>query len=344
MDISLFDYDLPREQIAQYPSEKRENARLLSVNVKDQTFVDEHFYDITKYLKPGDVLVRNNTKVIPARLIGHKVPTSAKIELLLLRNTKDTTYECLVGNAKALKVGTNLSFGDGSLLTATCTNVKDEGLRDIEFHFDGVFLEILEQLATVPLPPYIEDKEEKYSRYQTVYAKVPGSAAAPTAGFHFSEQLLEEIKALGVEIVDVTLNIGLDTFRPVKVNDINDHHMPSEYYSISEETAQRLNLAKSEGRRIIAIGTTVVRTLEACLSKHENFIACSEATDIFINPGYQFKAVDAIITNFHLPKSTLLMLVSAFAGREFILECYNYAVRSKFRFFSFGDAMFLYGR
>ncbi|NLI94565.1 MAG: tRNA preQ1(34) S-adenosylmethionine ribosyltransferase-isomerase QueA [Erysipelotrichaceae bacterium] len=343
MKLDLFDYYLPEHLIAQYPSNKREQSRLLVVNKTSKTYEDKTFVNIIDYLNAGDVLVRNNTKVIPARLVGYKVPTGAKVEVLLLRNTEGTVYECLCGNAKTVKLGTKLVFGNDGLLEGECIEVKNEGIRMIKFAFDGVFMEILEQLATIPLPPYIEDKKEKYARYQTVYAKVLGSAAAPTAGFHFSEQLLEEIKAKGVEIVDITLNIGLDTFRPVKVENTSEHKMHSEYYAIEEEVANLLNSCKKTGRRIIAVGTTAVRTLEANFKKHGRFAGESSETDIFITPGYKFEAIDCLLTNFHLPKSTLLMLVSAYAGREFVLECYNYAVRSKYRFFSFGDAMFIHG-
>ncbi|HML99788.1 MAG TPA: tRNA preQ1(34) S-adenosylmethionine ribosyltransferase-isomerase QueA [Bacilli bacterium] len=343
MDIDLFDYYLPESQIAQYPEQKRDDSRLLVANFFNKTYEDKHFYDIIDYLKPGDVLVRNNTKVIPARLIGTKVPTGARVEVLLLRQLDHSTWECLLGNAKAVRVGTKLAFGDGSLLTAHCVGSFDEGIRHLTFEFDGVFMEILERLGTIPLPPYIQDSAEKYASYQTVYAKVEGSAAAPTAGFHFTNELFARIKAKGIEVYDITLNIGLGTFRPVKVKDTKDHIMHSEYYSMEEDVAEKLNKAKGEGRRIIAIGTTSTRTLEAVMQKYGKFVGCSGSTDLFITPGYKFLGIDALITNFHLPKSTLVMLVSSLAGREFILACYNHAVRSGYRFFSFGDAMFIYG-
>ncbi len=343
MDINLFDFYLPEELIAQKPVQKRDESRLLAVNLKDHTYEDKHFFDITNYLKPGDVLVRNNTKVIPARLLGIKEKTGAHCELLLLKQIEGDNWECLTRPAKSLKVGARVDFGDGKLI-AECIEERDEGLRVFKFIYDGIFLEVLDALGKMPLPPYIREQLCTNDRYQTVYAKFEGSAAAPTAGFHFTEELFDTIKKMGVEVVDITLHIGLGTFRPVKVTDTKDHVMHSEVYEISEEAAAKLNKAKAENRRIIAIGTTSVRTLEANYTKYNTFKPTKEATNIFIQPGYQYKTVKAIITNFHLPKSTLIMLVSAFAGREFTLELYKHAVEEKYRFFSFGDSMILYGK
>ena len=346
MDINLFDYDLPKELIAQSPLPDRDKCRLMVVNREEKTLENKHFYDILDYIKPGDVLVRNNTKVLPARLIGVKVETKGKVEVLLLHPVEgegDDVWECLVGNAHSVKVGSRCSFGEG-MLTCTCVKVLPEGLRHMQFHYQGIFLEVLDKLGLMPLPPYIKKQCENNSDYQTVYAKVPGSAAAPTAGFHFTEELLEKIKAKGAEIVDVTLNIGLGTFRPVEVQDTDNHHMHVESYRMEKEAAESLNKAKAEGRRIIAIGTTSVRTLESVYAKFGHFEATSDSTGIFISPGYEYKAVDALITNFHLPKSTLVMLVSAFMGRKWTLHCYEEAVKEKYRFFSFGDAMFIYGK
>ena len=343
MKVDLFDFYLPEELIAQTPSEKRDHSRLLAVNKTDHTYEDKHFYDILDYLKPGDVLVRNNTKVIPARLIGVKEVTGAHCELLLLKQIEGDNWECLCKPAKSLKVGAIVDFGDGKL-KAQCLEEKDEGIRIFKFIYEGIFLEVLDSLGKMPLPPYIKEQLCTNDRYQTVYAKYEGSAAAPTAGFHFTPELNEKILAKGVKILDVTLHIGLGTFRPVKVDDTDDHVMHSEIYEISEEVAHQLNEEKQKGSRIIAVGTTSIRTLEANYTKYGEFKATREATNIFIQPGYEFKAVDAVVTNFHLPKSTLIMLVSSFMGREFTLECYKHAVDSKYRFFSFGDAMFIYGK
>lgn len=342
MDIELFNFPLPEELIAQSPCKKRDDSRLLIVNRHSKQIEDKHFYDITDYLSTGDVLVRNNTKVIPARLIGVKEKTNAKIELLLLRNLGDDTWECLVGNAKAIHAGSRIDFGEKKLI-GECIKVLDEGLRYIRFSYQGIFMEILDQLGKMPLPPYIKCQCDDNSQYQTIYAKIEGSAAAPTAGFHFTDELFNRLLAKGVEIIDITLHIGLGTFRPVKVSNVEEHHMHSEYYEISKLAAERLNLAKNEGRRIIAIGTTSARTLEANMSKYKQFTSTKEETNIFIVPGYKFLAIDALITNFHLPKSTLIMLVSAFMGREFTLQTYQAAINNKYRFFSFGDAMFIYG-
>ena len=343
MDISLFDFDLPEELIAQSPAKKRDESRLMVINKDTKTYEHKHFYDIVDYLHAGDVLVRNNTKVIPARLLGEKEKTHAHVELLLLKQLENDNWECLVGNAKTVKVGTIVSFGNGEL-KAECLEIKEEGIRIMHMIYEGVFYEVLDKLGKMPLPPYIRKQCDDNSRYQTVYAKVEGSAAAPTAGFHFTEELFEKLKQKGVVVVDVTLHIGLGTFRPVKVNDVLEHHMHSEYYVMSQETADILNNAKKEHRRIISIGTTSTRVLESVMQEYGTFKACFGNTSIFIYPGYKYLAIDGLITNFHLPKSTLIMLVSALAGREFILECYKEAVKEKYRFFSFGDAMFIYGK
>lgn len=343
MDINLFDFYLPEELIAQKPAAKRDESRLLVVNIAQKSYEDKTFYNIIDYLKSGDVLVRNNTKVIPARLLGIKEKTGAHCELLLLKQIEGDNWECLTRPAKSLKVGARVDFGDGKLI-AECIEEKEEGIRIFKFYYEGIFLEVLDSLGKMPLPPYIREQLCGNDRYQTVYAKYEGSAAAPTAGFHFTEELFEKIKQKGIEVIDITLHIGLGTFRPVKVQDTKDHVMHSEVYEITEEAAAKLNKAKQEHRRIIAIGTTSIRTLEANYTKYHTFKATREATNIFIQPGYEFKVIDAIITNFHLPKSTLIMLISAFAGREFTLELYKHAVEEKYRFFSFGDSMFLYGK
>ncbi len=343
MDISLFDFYLPEELIAQSPKEVRDESRLLVVDKSNNTYEDRIFHDIIDYLRPGDVLVRNNTKVLPARLFGIKEGTGAKVEVLLLHQIKGDIWECLTGNARPIKVGTIISFGEGKL-RAKCLEVKDEGIRIFEFIYNGIFLEILNELGQMPLPPYIKKQCEDNSRYQTVYAKELGSAAAPTAGFHFTEELLDKIRRKGVTILDITLHIGLGTFKPVKEQKVEDHVMHSEHYYITKEVADELNKAKKEGRRIIAIGTTATRTLEANIQKFGEFKEASEDTAIFIKPGYDFKAIDCLITNFHLPKSTLIMLVSALIGREFTLEVYKHAVDSRYRFFSFGDSMFIHGK
>lgn len=340
MKISEFDYDLPEELIAQTPLQKRDTSRLMVLDRKTKTIEDKHFYDILDYLHAGDILVRNNTKVIPARLYGTKEETNGHVEVLLLKDLGNNVWECLVGNARIVKMGTIITFGDGSL-KAKCIYIGEEGIRHFEMIYDGIFYEILDHLGTMPLPPYIKEKLEDSSRYQTVYAKIEGSAAAPTAGLHFTDEILEKVQEKGVEILDVTLHVGLGTFRPVKVDDVLEHHMHSEFYMIDEETAQKLNTAKANGQRIISVGTTSTRTLEANYKKYGQFKATQESTDIFIYPGYQFEAIDALITNFHLPKSTLVMLVSAFADKEFIMKAYHHAVEEKYRFFSFGDCMFI---
>lgn len=342
MDISLFDFDLPMELIAQSPASKRDESRLLVIDKNKKTYEDKIFHDILDYLKPGDVLVRNNTKVLPARIFGEKEGTHAHVEILLLRQIKGDIWECLAGNARPIKVGSIITFKNG-ILKAKCLEVKDEGIRIMEFIYDGIFLEILNEIGNMPLPPYIKKQCEDNSRYQTVYAKVLGSAAAPTAGFHFTEELLGKIQEKGIEILDITLHIGLGTFKPVKEERVEDHVMHSEYFEMSKEVAEKLNKAKAEHRRIIAVGTTATRTLEAIMQKYGRFTEAKEETAIFIKPGYKFLAIDALITNFHLPKSTLIMLVSAFMGREFTLEVYKHAVDEKYRFFSFGDSMFIHG-
>jgi len=343
MDINLFDFYLPEELIAQKPSDKRDHSRLLAINKDTKTYEDRHFYDIIEYLRPGDVLVRNNTKVIPARLIGIKEITGAHCELLLLKQVEDDIWECLTKPAKSLKVGAKINFGEGKLI-GEVVKEKEEGLRLVKFHYKGIFLVVLDSLGKMPLPPYIKEQLCTNDRYQTVYAKYEGSAAAPTAGFHFTEELFDKIKAKGITVVDITLHIGLGTFRPVKVEDTDNHVMHSELYEISSEACEILNKAKEEKRRIIAIGTTSVRTLEANMQEFGKFTPIKKETNIFIKPGYEFKAVDCIITNFHLPKSTLIMLVSAFLGREFTLEVYKHAVDERYRFFSFGDSMIIYGK
>ena len=343
MNIDLFDFYLPEELIAQKPCDKRDHSRLLAINYGNKTYEDRNFFNIVEYLKPGDVLVRNNTKVIPARLLGVKEKTGAHCELLLLKQLDGDNWECLTRPAKSLKVGARVDFGEGKLI-AEVIEEREEGIRVVKMHYQGIFLEVLDQLGKMPLPPYIAKQLCSNDRYQTVYAKYEGSAAAPTAGFHFTPELFEQIKSMGVEVIDITLHIGLGTFRPVKVQDTKDHIMHSEVYEITEEAADKLNQAKAKGKRIIAIGTTSVRTLEANYSKYNCFKPTKESTNIFIEPGYQFKVVNALITNFHLPKSTLIMLVSAFMDREFTLEVYKHAVEEKYRFFSFGDSMFIYGK
>ena len=340
MKISEFDYYLPEELIAQTPLQQRDTSRLMVLNRKERSIEDKHFYDILDYLHEGDILVRNNTKVIPARLYGIKEETNGHVEVLLLKDHGDDIWECLVGNAKIVKMDTVITFGDGSL-KAKCIKIGEEGIRYFQMIHTGIFYEILDKLGTMPLPPYIKEKLNDPDRYQTVYAKIEGSAAAPTAGLHFTDEIIEKVKAKGVEILDVTLHVGLGTFRPVKVDDVNDHHMHSEFYIIDEDVAEKLNNAKANGQRIISVGTTSTRTLESNFKKYGKFKATQESTNIFIYPGYTFEAIDALITNFHLPKSTLVMLVSAFADKEFIMEAYHHAVEEQYRFFSFGDSMFI---
>lgn len=341
MHTNDFDFDLPEELIAQTPLEKRDSSRLLIIDHQTKEMTDSHFDQIVDQLNPGDALVMNNTRVLPARLHGEKPDTHGHVELLLLKNTKEDQWEVLAKPAKRLKVGSKVSFGDGRL-TATVIEELDHGGRIVEFSYSGIFLEVLESLGEMPLPPYIHEKLEDSERYQTVYAKENGSAAAPTAGLHFSEALLKKIKDKGVHLVYLTLHVGLGTFRPVSVDSVDEHEMHSEFYHLSEEAAQTLRQVKANGGRLVAVGTTSIRTLETIGTKFDGDIqADSGWTNIFIKPGYQFKVVDAFSTNFHLPKSTLVMLVSAFAGREFVLEAYQHAVNEKYRFFSFGDAMFV---
>ena len=340
MKVEEFDYNLPEELIAQTPLEKRDLSRLLVLDKKSGFIEHRKFYEIIDYLEKGDTLVLNDSKVLPARLIGIKEETNAVIEILLLNNIKDDVWECLVKPAKRIKENTLVSFGDGKL-KAKCIKVLDEGIRHFELIYDGILVEILDELGTMPLPPYIHEKLEDQSRYQTVYAKELGSAAAPTAGLHFTKELLKKIEEKGINIAYVTLHVGLGTFRPVSVQKIEDHEMHKEFYMMSKETADLLNQTKKNNKRIIAVGTTSTRTLETIRSKNDKFIECSGWTDIFIYPGYQFKGIDCLITNFHLPKSTLVMLVSALAGKENIMNAYSSAIEEKYRFFSFGDAMFI---
>ena len=340
MKTADFYYDLPQELIAQDPLEDRSSSRLMILN--KQTGKTEHhvFREIINYLNPGDCLVLNNTKVIPARLYGSKAGTNAKIEVLLLKRKENNIWETLVKPGKKCRVGTEISFGDG-LLTGKVVDVVEEGNRLIRFQYEGVFEEILDQLGQMPLPPYITHQLKDRNRYQTVYAKYDGSAAAPTAGLHFTPQLLESIREKGIKIAEVTLHVGLGTFRPVKVEDVTQHHMHSEFYMIEEDQAKLINETRKNGGRIISVGTTSCRTLESASDEQGILHAGSGWTDIFIYPGYRFKMIDALITNFHLPESTLLMLVSALAGKEHIMAAYEEAVRERYRFFSFGDAMFI---
>ena len=338
MKLSDFDFELPEELIAQHPTEKRDNSRLLVLHKNTGAIEHKHFYDIIDYLKPGDVLVRNNSKVIPARLYGTKKDTGARVEVLILKIEGDIC-ECLCGNAKAIKTGTVIEFSDK--LYGECIERKEEGIRIFQMHTQGIFLEVLNEIGLMPTPPYIHEKLKDKDRYNNVYAKIDGSAACPTAGLHFTEELTEKIIKKGVEVLDVTLHVGLGTFKPVKEDNIEDHVMHSEHYTMSAYTAERLNLAKKEGRRIIAVGTTSTRTLETIMNRFGEFRECSGDTAIFIYPPYEFKAIDAQITNFHLPKSTLIMMIAAECSREMILNAYKAAVENKYRFFSFGDSMFI---
>lgn len=338
MNVKDFDFYLPEELIAQDPLEKRDNSKLLVLNKETGEMKHTIFHHIIDELEEGDCLVVNNTKVIPARLFGNKVGTDAKIEVLLLKRMENDTWEVLVKPGKKAKIGAEISFGDGRL-KAKVVDIVEEGNRLIQFSYDGIFEEILDELGQMPLPPYITHQLKDKNRYQTVYAKHEGSAAAPTAGLHFTEELMEKIKEKGVNIAYVTLHVGLGTFRPVKVENVLEHHMHSEFYMIEEEQVKVINETKKKGKRVIAVGTTSCRTLESATTEDGVLKATSGWTDIFIYPGYKFKMIDGLITNFHLPQSTLLMLVSALAGREHILEAYNTAVEEKYRFFSFGDAM-----
>ena len=340
MKTSDFYFDLPEELIAQDPLEDRSSSRLLVLD-KETGKVEHHvFWEIIDYLQEGDCLVINDTKVIPARLIGSKIGTDAKIEVLLLKRKENDVWETLVKPGKKAKVGTRISFGDG-LLVGEVVDIVEEGNRLIHFEYEGIFEEILDQLGQMPLPPYITHQLEDKNRYQTVYAKHSGSAAAPTAGLHFTPELLKEIEEKGVQIARVTLHVGLGTFRPVKVDNILEHHMHSEFYQIDEEAAEKINRAKESGHRVICVGTTSCRTIESAADKNGKLHATNGWTEIFIYPGYEFKVLDCLITNFHLPESTLVMLVSALAGREQVLSAYEEAVKEKYRFFSFGDAMFI---
>lgn len=334
-----FDFYLPEELIAQTPLDKRDSSRLLVLNKNDGSIEHKHFTDIIDYLHAGDVLVLNDTKVIPARLYGVKEDTGAVIEILMLKDLGNNNWECLTKPAKRVKEGTIIKFSDR--LSAKCVSVGEEGIRKFELIYDGILYEILDELGEMPLPPYIHEKLEDKDRYQTVYAKNIGSAAAPTAGLHFTEDLLKRIEEKGVKVLYVTLHVGLGTFRPVNVEDVTKHKMHSEFYQMSKEVADELNNAKAEHRRIISVGTTSTRTLETIAGLYGEFKECCGNTEIFIYPGYEFKAIDALITNFHLPKSTLIMLISALAGKDNVMKAYEQAVKEKYRFFSFGDSMFI---
>ncbi len=342
MNTADFDFHLPEELIAQTPLEKRDASKLLIVNRETGEMQDKYFHSIIDMLEPGDALVMNDTRVLPARLYGQKEETGGHVELLLLKNTSGDEWEVLAKPAKRLKVGTRVNFGDGRL-SAVVTEELTHGGRIVRFEYQGIFLEVLESLGEMPLPPYIHEKLDDRERYQTVYAKESGSAAAPTAGLHFTKELLAEIQAKGVHLVYLTLHVGLGTFRPVSVDNLDEHEMHSEFYQLSEEAAATLRSVKENGGRVIAVGTTSIRTLETIGSKFDGQIqADSGWTNIFIKPGYEWKVVDAFSTNFHLPKSTLVMLVSAFAGRDLVLDAYQHAIQERYRFFSFGDAMFIY--
>ena len=340
MKLSDFNYELPEELIAQDPLLKRSDSRLMVLNREDDSIAHKHFRDITEYINPGDCLVINDTKVLPARLIGAKEGTGASIEVLLLKRHDDKTWETLVKPGKKARPGARISFGDGKLI-GEVTDVVEEGNRLVRFEYEGIFEEVLDELGQMPLPPYITHHLEDKNRYQTVYAKHTGSAAAPTAGLHFTDELLEQLKVMGVKIARVTLHVGLGTFRPVKVENILEHHMHSEFYMIDEEAANIINETKANGGKIISVGTTSTRTLETAAAEDGTIKSCSGWTEIFIYPGYNFKCVDRLITNFHLPESTLLMLVSALYDREKVLEAYKVAVEERYRFFSFGDAMII---
>lgn len=340
MKVTDYYFDLPQEQIAQDPLEDRSSSRLLVLNKETGEYSHHVFREITEFLKPGDCLVLNNTKVIPARLFGEKEGTQAKIEILLLKRKENDVWETLVKPGKKAKVGTKIIFG-GGLLVGEVIDIVEEGNRLIQFTYEGIFEEILDQLGQMPLPPYITHQLKDKNRYQTVYAKYDGSAAAPTAGLHFTPELLQQVKDMGVDIAEVTLHVGLGTFRPVKVDNILEHHMHSEFYMVTQEAADKINNAKKSGHRVICVGTTSCRTIESAADENGMLKESSGWTEIFIYPGYQFKVLDCLITNFHLPESTLLMLVSALAGREHVLAAYEEAVKEGYRFFSFGDAMFI---
>ena len=340
MKTDDFDFELPENLIAQTPLEKRDNSKLLVLNKESGNIEHQHFYDIIDLLSENDVLVLNDTKVIPARLYGIKEGTDANIEVLMLKEVNKDEWECLVKPAKRVKIGTKVIFGHNDI-EAVCTGIGEEGIRIFKLSYEGIFYEVLDRLGEMPLPPYIHEKLKDKNRYQTVYAKYEGSAAAPTAGLHFTNELLTKLKEKGVKIEYVTLHVGLGTFRPVSVEDVTKHKMHSEFYIMNKDTADNLNEAKKNGKRIISVGTTSTRTLETIMNLYGEFKECSGWTDIFIYPGYKFKAIDALITNFHLPKSTLVMLVSALAGKENIMNAYKEAVTNEYRFFSFGDSMFI---
>ena len=336
-----FYYDLPPELIAQTPLERRDSSRLMTLDRQTGELSHRHFYDIVDMLRPGDCLVMNDSRVLPARLLGHRVPTGGAVEVLLLTDKGGGVWECLTKPGRKTHTGTRLSFGDGDL-TATVVGETDGGNKLVQFHYEGIFLEVLERLGKMPLPPYIKEELQDPERYQTVYSRVTGSAAAPTAGLHFTPELLEKIAAKGVKLAYVTLHVGLGTFRPVKAEEVTEHHMHAEFCMLSQQTADLINETKRAGGRVVCVGTTSCRTLESLARDDGTFTESSAWSDIFIYPGYQFKAMDALITNFHLPESTLVMLVSAFAGREHVLHAYETAVLERYRFFSFGDAMFIY--
>lgn len=340
MKTSDFKFDLPQELIAQIPIEDRASSRLMVLDKETGEIEHKVFRDVIEYLNPGDCLVLNNTRVIPARLIGEKLETGGKIEFLLLKRTEEDTWQALVKPGKRAKVGTKFSFGNGKLI-GEVVDLSDEGSRIIKFHYDGIFEEILDELGNMPLPPYITARLEEKERYQTVYSKHNGSAAAPTAGLHFTEELLSEIKEKGVDIAFITLHVGLGTFRPVKVDDVLNHKMHSEYYMVSQEAADKINRAKESGNNVVCVGTTSCRTIESACDENGKMKETSGWTDIFIYPSYKFKVLDRLITNFHLPESTLIMLVSAICGKENVLNAYNEAVKERYRFFSFGDAMII---
>ena len=340
MKTSDFNYELPKELIAQTPLEKRDTSRLMTLDRKTGAWEHHHFYELPDFLEPGDCLILNDSRVLPARLLGQRLPGGGACEVLLLIDRGEKTWECLVRPGRHMREGTKLSFGNGEL-TAEVTEVLPDGNRLVRFDYEGIFLEVLERLGKMPLPPYIKEELQDQERYQTVYSRELGSAAAPTAGLHFTTELLDRIRAKGVKTAFVTLHVGLGTFRPVKADDILEHHMHSELCMMNEETAKILNETKASGGRIVCVGTTSCRTLESLVNEDGTFEAKSRWTDIFIYPGYTFKAMDALITNFHLPESTLVMLVSAFAGREHVLNAYRIAVEERYRFFSFGDAMYI---
>ena len=341
MDIEAFDYHLPESLIAQTPLKTRDESRLLVLGRKTGNIAHKHFKNIIDYIESGDTLVLNDTRVMPARLFGLKEETGAKVEMLMLTQLEDNDWEVLLKPAKRIKVGDKLSFGEGKIV-AECLETLDQGGRIMRLNYEGILQERLDELGEMPLPPYIKERLDDPDRYQTVYAKASGSAAAPTAGLHFTDELLEQLKAKGVNIAFITLHVGLGTFRPVSVENIDDHEMHSEYYQMNQETADLLNATKANGHRIFSVGTTSTRTLETIMQTHNNFVAESGWTDIFIYPGFDFKAIDGLITNFHLPKSTLVMLVSAFSSRDYILNAYQQAVKLEYRFFSFGDAMLIF--